>query len=360
MKNKLKMSTPRWIFLQLLEHCNLRCKMCFEWGDTGAYKEKNELKQLDISIVKQIIEDCSSVRPFYELYGGEPLMYPWLDEVLETIKYYESRAHLPTNGTLLEEQAEMLVRNELDSIFVSLDGSEDYNDVQRGKGVYQKAVNGMQKLYNLRESTGSEYPRIGTSTTITPYNYLHIEEYFFEIIKRVQIDHISLEMQHYVTEKEYEDYVKLLNNKFGVNDAPIAKGFLREIDEFIEMDTSKLAEQLKNIKEYCDNHNIYFNSYPRSINEPDLKKFISADWHSMDVVKKRCPFPWVSTEINARGEVASCHSFYDLTYGNIYKQSLVEIWNNEKYNKFRKHMRKNLLSICPACCLFYNEKPGIK
>ncbi len=360
MKNKLKLNAPRWIFIQLLEHCNLRCKMCYEWGDTGSYKKKNELKQLDIKIVKKVIEECKAAQPFYELYGGEPLMYPWLDEVLETIKFYGSQAHLPTNGTLLEKQAEMLVRNELDSVWVSLDGLEKYNDIQRGEGVYQKAVNGMKKLYDIRESMDSQYPRIGTSTVITPFNHLHIEEYFHEIIKQVKLDYISFEIQYYVTQKEYDDYAKVLNNQFGIDDAPIARGFLRETEEFNEMDTLRISEQLKSIQEYCDKHNIYFNTYPKSIAEPDLNKFINADWHNMDIVKKRCPFPWVSAEINARGEVASCHSLYDLTYGNIYEQSLIEIWNNEKYNKFRKHMRKNLLSICPACCLFYNEKPGRK
>lgn len=30
----LDVSLPKWIFLQLLENCNLRCRMCYEWGDT--------------------------------------------------------------------------------------------------------------------------------------------------------------------------------------------------------------------------------------------------------------------------------------------------------------------------------------
>ena len=34
---------PRWIVFQLLEKCNLRCKMCYEWGESGSYLDKNDL-----------------------------------------------------------------------------------------------------------------------------------------------------------------------------------------------------------------------------------------------------------------------------------------------------------------------------
>src|SRR5690349_4644368 len=101
--NPLSTSLPRWIFLQLLEHCNLRCRMCYEWGDTGPYRDKPSLKKLDIEVIKAIIKECEPVRPYYELFGGEPLMYPHIEEVLFAIQHAGSRVHLPTNGTLLEK-----------------------------------------------------------------------------------------------------------------------------------------------------------------------------------------------------------------------------------------------------------------
>lgn len=46
-------SYPRWIVLQLLEECNLRCKMCYEWGLEGPYKSKKTLAQLDPDLIKR-------------------------------------------------------------------------------------------------------------------------------------------------------------------------------------------------------------------------------------------------------------------------------------------------------------------
>ena len=39
---------PSWIVFQLLERCNLRCSMCYEWGDAGAYTERQALAELDV------------------------------------------------------------------------------------------------------------------------------------------------------------------------------------------------------------------------------------------------------------------------------------------------------------------------
>lgn len=34
------MSFPKWVVLQVIEKCNLRCKMCYEWGEYGSYLKK--------------------------------------------------------------------------------------------------------------------------------------------------------------------------------------------------------------------------------------------------------------------------------------------------------------------------------
>lgn len=348
---------PRWIFLQLLEHCNLRCHMCYEWGDSGAYREKTSLKKLDLDVIKAIIKECEPVRPYYELFGGEPLMYPHIDEVLFAIQRAGSRVHLPTNGTLLEQMAEMLVTTEPDKLWVSLDGPPEINNRQRGEGVFEKAVKGMDKVHALRSKKGSPYPHIGVGLCVTPTNHLHIEDLFFQALDLGKIDCISLELQSYMTQENHRSYEKVLQQEFGVLTAPLAKGFVANPEQFAEMDFRRIAQQIAKLSEHCRRAGIYLNTYPKEPSEENIRKYFSADWFSMSRVKKRCSFPWVSTEINARGDVTSCHAFYDLTLGNVYQSSIGEIWRGENYVKYRNHLRKKLFPICQACCLFYNEKP---
>ncbi|MGG1618894.1 radical SAM/SPASM domain-containing protein [Paenibacillus sp. NRS-1782] len=354
---KMNTSLPKWVFLQLLESCNLRCRMCYEWGENGPYREKKILKELDIEVVKDIIQTCQPAQPYYELYGGEPLLYPHIEEVLKAITEAGSKVHMPTNGTLLEKYAELLVAYPPERIWISLDGPREVNDAQRGKGVFSKALKGIDKLYKLRAQTGSSYPQIGISTVVTPSNYKHLETFFFEALDISKLDCISLELQAYITQQNHDHYAGVLRKEFGVQEAPLSKGFVCDPAIFADIDAAKIAKQVRRIADYCNEHGMYLNTYPKELSEDNIQKYFSADWFSMSKIKKRCPFPWVSTEINARGDVTSCHAFYDLTLGNVNESSISEIWNGEKYKQYRRYLRKQLFPICQSCCLFYNEKP---
>ena len=151
MSGSVDLQAPRWVVLQLLEKCNLRCRMCYEWGEAGSYHEKKKLAQLDPAVVKKVITDCAPFRPYFGLFGGEPLLYPWEDEVLETVRFYDCNIDIPTNGTLLETRAEMLVATQPTRLWISLDGPPEIIDRHRGAGVYQTVTDGIRKLHELRQ-----------------------------------------------------------------------------------------------------------------------------------------------------------------------------------------------------------------
>lgn len=351
----MDVSLPKWVFLQLLEHCNLRCRMCYEWGDHGSYFEKKEMRRLDLEVVLKIIEECKPARPYYDLYGGEPLLYPHIEEVFRAIKVSGSKVQLPTNGTLLARNAERLVENGVDRIWVSLDGPPEVNDHQRGEGVFARAVEGIDELHALRKRQGAEYPLIGISAVVTPFNHRHLETFFFEALDIDKLDCISLELQAYLTEQNHQHYEAVLHKEFGVGRAPVARGFVNDPANFADMDYGLIARQVARLTEYCEKNGLYLNTYPKVLSEDNIRKYFNANWFAMSSVKSRCSFPWISTEVNARGDVTTCHAFYDLALGNVYQSSIVDIWRGERYTRYRNHLRKNLLPICQSCVLFYED-----
>ncbi|KLU58138.1 radical SAM protein [Paenibacillus sp. VT-400] len=353
-QDKTKTSYPRWIVMQLLEECNLRCKMCYEWGLEGPYKSKKTLAHLDPDLIKKIIVECSPGKPYYDFFGGEPLMYPWLSDILAMINHYGSIADFPTNGTLLEQHAEMLVETAPNKIWMSLDGPEEINDRQRGKGVFKKVIKGIEKLYELRESKGKQFPKMGVSFIITPLNYMYVEEFFFKHIDLSMLDHISMEVQLYATEEQYAQYVEVLSDKFDVHEAPYAKGMVwRDTSSFSQIDIPELTRQLNNVKAYCLKNRIHVITYPKTIDEQNLSNYFSGQFHQMADKRNRCSLPWVYAEITARGDVSPCHAFYDLTFGNVNEESLLDIWSSDKYKDYRAYMKKNMLPICTACSRYY-------
>lgn len=82
---RAKVSFPQWITLQLIDACNLRCKMCYEWGENGSYHGRKSTL-LKLEVVKKLIADCAPARPYYALFGGEPMAYPWLADAVRRCK----------------------------------------------------------------------------------------------------------------------------------------------------------------------------------------------------------------------------------------------------------------------------------
>lgn len=351
-------NTPKLIYLQLLEKCNLRCKMCYEWGDTGYYFEKKQLAQLDINTIKGLVDQCKDGNPRYWLYGGEPLLYPHIEEAITYIKQNGSTVDMDCNGTLLADKADMLIRSGIDNLFISLDGPREINDYQRGQGVYDRVRHGIETLYNKKQQLNAKTPRISLCTVVTLDNYRYLEDFYLKELDLSIINQISLEMQYFLTPLEYERYRETLKDIYQIDDAPYAKGVVRGLEQFSEFQINDFIPTYNKIKEACAKYGVIFNSYPRNISYDVLKNYYSQEYRLNN--KKRCIYPWVFVEITANGDVSPCHAYYDLTFGNINEQSFLDIWRGENYQKFRGYMKHHKWYLCSACCHFYNENKLIE
>lgn len=68
---------------------------------------------------------------------------------------------------------------------------------------------------------------------------------------------------------------------------------------------------------------------------------------------KVCPQPFFTMQINPDGKIVPCYSFeYPEILGDCNRQSVVEIWNGDKYNRFRRIMLTGIdkaSKICRDC-----------
>jgi uncharacterized protein len=142
--------------LIITDNCNLCCSYCRgkTLGTCGNADEDHDLDtsppvnlDFDLSGLYQFLEqDSDAVLTFY---GGEPLLAPgMIREIMDhaVVKGFS----LHTNGTLLGELGSAWI-NRLDSILVSIDGPEELNDRNRGKGTYRTIMK------NITEVTSQGY-----------------------------------------------------------------------------------------------------------------------------------------------------------------------------------------------------------
>lgn len=359
------LSFPRWIILQLVERCNLRCSYCYQWGDSGSYHDKEKLKVLDFGVIEKIINDSAVYndsaiyKTTFALFGGEPFLHPKVFPIIKLIKQSGSFVYVNTNGTMLEHHAEELINTPPDKVWVSMDGPPEINDKQRGKGVFEKAKKGIDKLHMLKQERNTDYPRLGIDITVAPANWSYLEDFVFNHVNLDALEGINFNFQNYLLKEDHLKYAAILRDEFGATgNAPIAQGIVQDPQIFDSIDIPLLTRQIRKIKEHCDAIGIHCNIAPKTVSERNYKNYFSGNWDQIDDKRTSCSFPFLQAEINARGDVVTCHTFYDHTLGNVHENSLQDIWNGEKMKKFRKYIRRQLLPVCSSCCNYYYNSNG--
>ncbi len=142
------------IRFSLTQRCNLDCIYCHNEGET----EKNE--EIEKRKIEKItdIATKNNIRKV-KLTGGEPLLREDLIEIIESISPHLDDVSITTNGVLLAEKIDSLVKAGLDRVNVSLDtlNPEKYKKLT-GKNELKKTLKGINKaisspLYPIKINT---------------------------------------------------------------------------------------------------------------------------------------------------------------------------------------------------------------
>jgi radical SAM protein with 4Fe4S-binding SPASM domain len=326
--------------------------MCYEWGESGAYKSLPGLAELDLDVLLERLEECLPGKPRVDFFGGEPLLYRGIWQLLRVLGDAGCEVTFPTNGTTLARHARRLVSVNPTRVWVSLDGPREINDAQRGAGVYDRATRGIEAIDRLKHETGHAYPELGVIFVVTPANHHTIQEFFLGL-ELSRLGAVSIELQSYVTAEQHRHYARVADEKFGVTATPCAAAYVRDPEVFADVDPDAVASQMRRVRDECRQRGIRFFSQPHTLESETIAAYLSADWPAMADHHRRCAVPWMCAEISARGDVTTCHSFYDVTVGNIYDRSLIDIWHGDRAAEFRSHLRRELFSICTGCTRYY-------
>ena len=165
--NNLKM--PFQVSWDITHNCNLRCKHCYfsskQLSDTTAFSKDEAI---------QFVRHIAEKKVFHlALAGGEPLLYPYISDVINEATSNGMLVAMSTNAMLLDDSlAKQLKKAGLVSLQISLDGAtESTNDMIRGKGSYKKTLAGIK----VAKENGF---KILLAFVILKTNYHEIEDVF--------------------------------------------------------------------------------------------------------------------------------------------------------------------------------------
>ena len=307
---------------QLTGRCNLACRFCGQRKGMLATAGSDDLRTADwlrCADELKCAAKTSGHRPEIMLWGGEPLLYPEFDSLAETLAGQGFSLGIVTNGTLLEQHADVVCKC-LDRIFVSIDGGRADHDAMRGAGVYDRAAAGLSAICNRRG-------KLVLLCTISDLNVDRMAE-LPDSLMEVNPDEIVLQPLMYLSKREIDDYRSFSREFFGC-DYPELTAWQREDD----LDYRKrLAEGVKKLDE---------RKFPVPV------RFTPHGYSGEQVC--RCRLPLHHVHIRHDGAVGFCTDYFGFSAGNVREASLMEIFSGSRANRFRQAQASGCLSICRHC-----------
>ncbi len=149
-KSRLKRGQyfPPFLYVSIINSCNLRCQGC--WVDVAS---KQEIIQPEA--FHELVREAKQMgNVFFGIVGGEPFMHPKLFDLLES--HPDCYFQIFTNGHFITpEKAKRLRQLGNVTPLISVEGSEIISDVRRGrKEVLSKSLQGIQNCLDNKVMTG--------------------------------------------------------------------------------------------------------------------------------------------------------------------------------------------------------------
>ena len=324
---------PRSISIMITDRCNLRCRMChYSHSESPAFS-LNQAGFMPLELFTHILDTCPG-KPIIALTGGEPLLHPQVLEFIQALKQRGFFCSLTTNGSFLQAKAAQLCESKLDLLVVSIDGDQTTHDQIRGNGAFQKAIAGIQEILKLPDR-----PLVGMSTVITDINHMDLEKSFI-LAEELGVDFLNFNHLWMHTDQ-------MILDQQNYPDLPPSGRVLWEVSTQ-EIDSKRVFDAILSIRKR--KHRILVNAYPE-LNREETRIYYQQPERLVKVSNSRCA--WQTMKIFPDGEVGICREYHA---GNVQDQPLREIWNNQRYRKFRRFLsERGICPICSRCCWVFSR-----
>jgi MoaA/NifB/PqqE/SkfB family radical SAM enzyme len=342
---KGRSSMPESVTLFLTHRCNLRCKMCGQWGEGGVTRNEDDSvlrQELTAAQLRSLIDDMAQFKPNITLFGGEPLLFPGCVELIAHIKKKGMHCLMITHGSMLAPYAENIVDAGLDELNISLDGGEKLHDQIRGmQGLFAKIRFGVERINYFKAANETRRPLINLQCTITKYNYQYLEQ-LLDVAEQMRANSLTFHNLIFISRDVLERQSAI--------DASLEcssrnwEGFMFDP----EIDPGILYGQMCAIQGQKYDFSVDF--YP-NFSLPEMNRYYCE--MSYEPKDRSCMSPWVAAYIFPDGEMRPClNSSY--SFGNIKEKPLTVLWNGKKAVVYRTAlMDKGIFPVCVRCTELY-------
>lgn len=298
------------------DKCTNSCPMCWRSKIVVNQKDKKQIKEFDLKKYKDILKSLPfTVSNIEVVGGGEPLLFPKIEELLKEIKNKKLIGSLITNGVMLTKKiSTMIVSEKWDSVRISLNaGSEKIYSLTSGSNNFKKVIENIKNLINTRG--GSQFPKINLHFVIQKSNFEDIDN-FINLAEKIGVDSIIFSTLMFDSPNKV---------KLSKEESILTKNILRKSLKKIKI-KNNIKEVLIDLSQGTNKREkTYFND-------------------------KYCQVVQTQLDINPRGIVVPCCMAYGETVAKkMDSKTIGKVW--KEFSPFRKKLRKGIFEdFCYEKC----------
>ena len=345
----------------LVQACNLTCPMCSmnlnntEIGQVlRDYPSASSGPQLRLDEYKAFFESLRAHKPAVSIGGGEPMVFPYMVELIEyLVNDLGFPVGITTNATLFTDEKLERLGQAAPNITISIDGLRARHDEIRGVGNFDISVGNIRKLLELKRA-GRARARIASLFCLHDANYeqtADVAKFLFEEVG-IEAQTISfLLFSRRETLARHEDWVhhKGLSDNFRI---ALTKGGVTSFADFSGMDFEGIWNTKQDLQRRYEN--IRFEPNFRSLE--DLRTYFLTDDVMSVYFHRSCNPSRTQFTLISNGDVLFFPQCFQIKLGNIRQQSPEEIWHSDLFRQIRAALARDLSPVCAHCCANRIEK----
>ncbi len=340
--------------IRITDLCNLRCHTCGQWGDNGFLHGCNsrELKEREVEGWRylELFDDlvAHGHRPNLYIWGGEPTMYRSLPDVLHGAAERKMPTSIVSNGHGVAALAEELAESGLYLLQLSIDGhnSTIHNGSRpaAGKGdAFDDIVKGLEAIRTVKKGRPG-LPIVASLTVISRQNMHHLVDIYHRFRKFVDI--FVFYPSWWISEERAEAYEADFSRRFGF-EPKLHRGWIGswKPDEYESL--AQQIEELKSLSRSFSAPSVTF--VPDVTGCEELEKYYTS--HRETFGYDECVSIFQAVELDSNGDMSPCRDYHDYIIGNVKEKTISELWNSERYLRFRRSLQQDgLMPVCSRCC----------
>ena len=334
---------PYHVEIHPADRCNIDCFFC----STAALRGTDEVPMPRFAEMLDELREAGT-RSVRLSGGGEPLFHRRIKDFLAAIQ--ASRLpieNLTTNAVLLRSEVAELVGATCDSITVSLNTADEAtyaSMMQTSARNFQRVVDNTRELIAQRRRRGAKQPRVTLQYLVWKENYRTIPA-MYRLAREIGTDVILfnglsfLKPEQRMTAAETDEMMALYEEVVRID------GYrtIGAVNSFEQDLSARVAEMNRRIgsaltpARLLRRDGFTLGETVDHLRERVRKKRAARAGRGLD---RSCLIGWHSMLVRTTGTVAPCCILQGKELGNVYRQTVREVWHGEAYGRFRAELSR--------------------